>query len=860
MLKKNNSNYLLKHKRLLILFFIFLILSLGLFCFVYKNIIEADVIVPTPAIAGPSKTWDNYSDLSKLSLESGLEIDKADNTIKLKETSTTVKNINNNYVASGNVPVPNAGSYTVALNQPGLQKLEYCRQNKIDCYLGIVTSERVNIDDMNLTSANLKINDVLDSNIEKIGAEPVVNTVQFDGAVYSKGAKYFGFYGSTKKRGWFKVSSFGDKRVEKAVLSASVSRTGIFPENFHLVVFQSDSPGTISNEIIYKAFETTLEKPNIENNFEASDLTFATSGANTWTEIKLNPKAVQKLEYCRSRNVDCYLGLVSNSEFSDAISFWTDKKKPSAGPVLTVNGSENASNAPISDNGGQSEWGMIIHRNINGKYTSFSAVTASIGGKITNIEPPSGIEGVGRSIIKFNNLGSNEITSATLKLQSWIGSDKGPYPPFKIAVFQEDNLENISEENLFNSFGSLEVPVDTKYISANNHVYIWGYDSGFNDTAWDTAYWSNLDSSLKSSVSVSACAYNVASALNCSSSLTSGSTILSDDFLPIKGRFFNAKIELYSSNPAYTPILDFFRVDYKLLAPKISSISPANGPVGTAVTISGESFGSAKGTSLVKLGGTIIPDENISSWSNNEIIISIPSGAIDGYFEIIAGGGSSNSTNFTVTTPSPAAPSISTVIPNPAFYGSVVVVSGLNFGSTGNIKLNGTIIKPLTWLDNMIKFTVDSSLLSGEIIITNSAGSVNFNPFSITDPITPPLISEVSPKSAGVGELVTIKGSGFGESQGSSLVYLSSKKLNPASWSNDLITFIVPADAASGKISVATKDGAVEFSDDFILSAISYEKSKSGTIEIVSKATQPVTVKTVLKEIINKIFGFNLLR
>ena len=68
--------------------------------------------------------------------------------------------------------------------------------------------------------------------------------------------------------------------------------------------------------------------------------------------------------------------------------------------------------------------------------------------------------------------------------------------------------------------------------------------------------------------------------------------------------------------------------------PTIASLSPASGPVGTSVTISGQNFGATQGNSFVTFNGT---GGNPTSWSNTSIVVPVPGGATSGDVQVYNG-------------------------------------------------------------------------------------------------------------------------------------------------------------------------------------------------------------------------------
>ena len=81
--------------------------------------------------------------------------------------------------------------------------------------------------------------------------------------------------------------------------------------------------------------------------------------------------------------------------------------------------------------------------------------------------------------------------------------------------------------------------------------------------------------------------------------------------------------------------------------PFIHSITPGSGTVGTHVTISGGNFGDARGSSDVTFNG--IPVTKYVSWSDSEILCSVPFGSSTGAARVRCPWGTSEGKNYTVT-------------------------------------------------------------------------------------------------------------------------------------------------------------------------------------------------------------------
>ena len=75
--------------------------------------------------------------------------------------------------------------------------------------------------------------------------------------------------------------------------------------------------------------------------------------------------------------------------------------------------------------------------------------------------------------------------------------------------------------------------------------------------------------------------------------------------------------------------------------PRLTSLSPANGPAGTSVTIAGANFGTA---GLTFNGTSTTP----TTWSTTSIVVPVPAGATTGNVVVTVGGFASNGVSFTV--------------------------------------------------------------------------------------------------------------------------------------------------------------------------------------------------------------------
>lgn len=188
-------------------------------------------------------------------------------------------------------------------------------------------------------------------------------------------------------------------------------------------------------------------------------------------------------------------------------------------------------------------------------------------------------------------------------------------------------------------------------------------------------------------------------------------------------------------------------------------------------------------------------------------------------------------------TPSPR---LHGLAPQVTTSGRVVSLQGRFFGrerGTSSVSFAGG--EPRTsayrsWSDERIVVVVPASFASGLVRVVTPAGSSNGIllahrddlPRPVADsprPGSPPVVREVSPSAAAVGEQITISGIGFGPAPGAvrftaaaggaaaarpnPVIESSSVDLDHVRWSDRLIVVRVPAGVRSGEVSVRNGTG-----------------------------------------------------
>jgi hypothetical protein len=237
-------------------------------------------------------------------------------------------------------------------------------------------------------------------------------------------------------------------------------------------------------------------------------------------------------------------------------------------------------------------------------------------------------------------------------------------------------------------------------------------------------------------------------------------------------------------------------------APSIASLTPSTGAVKTSVVIAGTNFRSVQGSSTVSFNGIA---STPTAWSATSITAPVPTGATTGPVLVTVGGQASNGSTFTVT----PAPSITSLAPNTGAIGSVVTITGSNFGPTqgnGSVKFGTLVATVASWSSTSIVASVPTGAVTGSVVVTAAGGvASNGTTFTVT---SAPAITSVSPTAGGgFGSQFTITGTNFGSTQGNGKVMLNSVPATVSSWSATSIVAQVPSGVTTGNVVVTAAGG-----------------------------------------------------
>jgi hypothetical protein len=240
--------------------------------------------------------------------------------------------------------------------------------------------------------------------------------------------------------------------------------------------------------------------------------------------------------------------------------------------------------------------------------------------------------------------------------------------------------------------------------------------------------------------------------------------------------------------------------------PTISSFTPANGPVGRRVTITGTNFVNVTNVTFNGVTAT-----NITVDSNTQIRANVPTGATTGKISVITPDGTALSANDFIVT---FVPEVTSFAPASGTFGTQVTVIGANFVAINRVTFNGTVATNFT-VDSptQIRATVPAGATTGKIGVRNSAGTgLSVNDFTVI------AITSFAPNNGPVGTEVTLTGANF--TGATSVTFNGTAASSFIIDSDTQIRAIVPAGATSGKILVINATGTGSSANEFIVTAL----------------------------------------
>ena len=278
---------------------------------------------------------------------------------------------------------------------------------------------------------------------------------------------------------------------------------------------------------------------------------------------------------------------------------------------------------------------------------------------------------------------------------------------------------------------------------------------------------------------------------------------------------------------------------FMMIQSGITAISPSNLSPGMQATLTGSGFGAAQGSGFVELQNSYrVP---VISWSDTQIVITVPAGTISGGAYINQNGAWSNGVSFVMIQPS-----LTAISPGSLSPGMQATLTGSGFGAaqgSGFVELQNSYRVPvISWSDTQIVITVPPGTIPGRAYINQNGTWSNEVSFSMI----PANLAAVSPRSLSPGTRAMLTGSGFGAVQGNGFVELQNLDRVPVvSWSDTLIVVTVPAGTVSGGAYInqnGTWSNGVGFTIHAVPGILSASEVNFGSIQVGSSSTQLLIV------------------
>ena len=183
-------------------------------------------------------------------------------------------------------------------------------------------------------------------------------------------------------------------------------------------------------------------------------------------------------------------------------------------------------------------------------------------------------------------------------------------------------------------------------------------------------------------------------------------------------------------------------------------------------------------------------------------------------------------------------PNIASLNPTSGVVTTSVTITGSNFGSSqgsSTVKFNGTTATPTSWTASSIVVPVPAGATTGPLVVTVSGVASNGVTFTV---IPTPSITSLNPTSGPVNASVTITGTNFGPSQGSSTITFNGTLASPTSWTATSIVVPVPSGATTGNV-VVTVNGVAS-------NGISFTVLPTPTLSSLNPTSGPITTPVTI--------------
>jgi hypothetical protein len=240
--------------------------------------------------------------------------------------------------------------------------------------------------------------------------------------------------------------------------------------------------------------------------------------------------------------------------------------------------------------------------------------------------------------------------------------------------------------------------------------------------------------------------------------------------------------------------------------PAVAGFSPASGPVGATVTLTGTGFA---GATQVDFGGTAAT-RFLASPDGTSLTAVVPPGAANGVITVVTPAGSgASSAIFTVAAP-PSAPGVPTFTPTFGRPNTPVTLTGTGFLGATQVEFNGVAGLNLNVVsDTSLTVTVPATAATGPVtVVTPGGGTASATAFTVLPPLGPLSATAFSPATGIPYTPVVLTGGNMDQAAGITFGGLAATSFQVAPDTLQ-ITVPVPPGAATGPVVIQTGGGPV---------------------------------------------------
>ena len=245
-------------------------------------------------------------------------------------------------------------------------------------------------------------------------------------------------------------------------------------------------------------------------------------------------------------------------------------------------------------------------------------------------------------------------------------------------------------------------------------------------------------------------------------------------------------------------------------------LSSRSATPGATLSLSGKGFGNFKSVQTNKVTVNGVP-ALVQRWESDLIEVKVPFKATSGSVEVVIGKKKMPAGTLTIVKPH-----IESITPTEAERGTVLQITGRNFGVTAgardpntmfgvnDVLVGGVVVRPRRWKDDKIEVEIPANAASGDVVVRLASSDPLPDgsccapvEYVVSNAVPLALIPSVrvDPTSGPAGTKVVLFGQGFGAGKGASdAVLIGGHPTTIAQWKDGVIVVHVPLGAESGPL------------------------------------------------------------